>query len=73
MSAMTQALVSARGRRSRVWSELAAAWDRGRARAVRAWLALRRMDTGTVMLIVGLLFALVFVYALTVTTLTRRH
>jgi hypothetical protein len=73
MGAMTQALVSARGRRSRVWSELAATWDRGRATAVRAWLALRRMDTGTVMLIVGVLFALVFVYALAVTTLTRRH
>lgn len=73
MSAMTQALGSARGRRSRVWAELAATWDRGRAGAVRAWLALRRMDMGTVMLVLGLLFALAFVYALAVTTLTRRH
>jgi hypothetical protein len=48
-------------------------WSRVRTTAARAWIAVRRMDTGTVMLILGLLFALVFVYALGVTTLTRRH
>jgi hypothetical protein len=73
MSAMTQALVSAGARRSRFWSGLAARWDRARRAAVRTWITVRRMDTGTVMLILGVLFALAFIYALAVTTLTRRH
>jgi hypothetical protein len=70
---MTQALVPAGERRSRVWGEIVAKWERMRAAAVRTWIAARRMDPGTVMLILGVLFALVFVYALAVTTLTRRH
>jgi hypothetical protein len=73
MTAMTQGLVSGRARESRVWSALVARWDRARRTAVRARIAVRRMDTGTVMLILGVLFALAFVYALAVTTLTRRH
>jgi hypothetical protein len=73
MSVMSHPLVAGPVRRSRVRTKVAAQWGRLRAAAARARLALRRLDTSTVMLIVGILFALVFVYALAVTTLTRRH